>query len=1425
VPDQIPASQSVQIVSDITTVNAGFDITSSDISRTDMNVQIPAISLSPIELNSTQYQIVSLPVADHLTAGEVSEEGKPDIPALTAMVIVPDMAGIRLTVTHSGYEVFENIDLAPVQPAQPESDPTPVPFAIDQAAYATDSFYPGDLAEASEPQIMRDIRFVQVALYPVQYNPVRRELRVYRDLSVSLSYDGEVVNPKTIRHRYLSDGFYPIYQNMFSNFDEIFSTAEVRRGGFMIISKPIFIDSLKALAEWKHRKGYEVKVVSTQDIDPTDASPSTQQVYNFIRNAYQTWETPPEYIMIVGDQDNTGANGTGVEDSPYLSTYASDHAYACVEGTDYLPELFIGRLSVDNIAEFRKAVSKIFKYERNPQMFDPQHWIRGLSIGYMWYVTARFTTLWVRQIQLQHGFARVDTVFGSSADPRINTYLREGRAMVQYRGAGSTDGWWGPSFYISDLSALPNNQKLGVWAILTCGTGDFLGECLGEHWLRQGLNPDSLKGGPAYYGVSDHNTHTKWNNPIMMGYYWGIFAENNYHFASAAIRGKLQQYATFPRARSNEVRLYFHTYNMLGDPELEIRTKIPIYIVTSYDDTVAFGLNHYEVNVTDSSGAPIAGAFVTLIKNGQSGEELFSVEKTDQFGNAILYYDAPTPGPMALTVSGQNLIPTLATVEIVDSDIAVGSDSTAIDDDLGGHSNGNADGLASPNETIELTVSLKNYGTLTGATGVVATLESLDDQLIVHDAIRAYGDIGPGQSAIGAQSFVAYVAPDAQFGDVYRLKLNVTDQSNDNWYSLIEIPIAASKFVIPLITITDENNRLDQGDTVTATLTITNRGDIPAQGVTAYITTLDDYATIIGGECTFGDIPVDSSIANPGGQITIATSSRVFDGHAVNFLLHTSTTSGAKTTVPFSISVGAPTASDPTGPDAYGHYMYDNTDTLGYSPAPRFGWVGIAPAEGGTGTRLNYGGITDDKSVLVQLPFDFVYFGQPQRHLIVCTNGFVALDTFRIDMGGNYWALFFNWPIPDPGNAAGQISPFWDDLEFTGTTYGVYTWNDTTNHRFVIEWYHMTHRNTAGVETFEMIIFDPAYYPTISGDAEIVFQYNAVQNVDAEENYASAGFEDLTETIGLQYTYDGTYTPTAATLSTGRAVKITTNTGGGGVKGTVNLNMGGLNGGVMVSASTGQRRLTSESGQYWIKNIPPGTISLSSEAEGYFPMTIDSVEIVANQSLSDINFDMTVCPAPTTLRATDTLETVIELAWDAVIHGDLVGYDVFRSRWQNGQYVKLNTQPITATSFIDLAVLDSGLYWYYVDANFAGTGWTAHSAASNKDSGRLLGTPQSAEDEIGIPKQFFLAQNYPNPFNPSTSISYGLPVDSHVKIEVFNMLGQRVKVLVDEDQAAGYRRAIWDGHDSADKAVASGVYLYRLKAGDKESTMKMLMLK
>jgi len=102
--------------------------------------------------------------------------------------------------------------------------------------------------------------------------------------------------------------------------------------------------------------------------------------------------------------------------------------------------------------------------------------------------------------------------------------------------------------------------------------------------------------------------------------------------------------------------------------------------------------------------------------------------------------------------------------------------------------------------------------------------------------------------------------------------------------------------------------------------------------------------------------------------------------------------------------------------------------------------------------------------------------------------------------------------------------------------------------------------------------------------------------------------------------------------------------------------------------------------------------------------------------------------------------------------------------------------------------------------------------------------PTNVEDEE-LPDSYDLKQNYPNPFNPVTRIEYDIANSSVVQIIVFDVLGRIVKVLVDEQLAAGHHAVTWDGRDLSGLPVTSGLYLYRMQAGSSVMTNKMVFIK
>ena len=97
--------------------------------------------------------------------------------------------------------------------------------------------------------------------------------------------------------------------------------------------------------------------------------------------------------------------------------------------------------------------------------------------------------------------------------------------------------------------------------------------------------------------------------------------------------------------------------------------------------------------------------------------------------------------------------------------------------------------------------------------------------------------------------------------------------------------------------------------------------------------------------------------------------------------------------------------------------------------------------------------------------------------------------------------------------------------------------------------------------------------------------------------------------------------------------------------------------------------------------------------------------------------------------------------------------------------------------------------------------------------------------KTAAPATFALAQNYPNPFNPSTTINFQLPSDELVELKIYNRIGQEVRTLVNSSYQAGNHKVVWDGKNNRGRSVASGMYIYKIKAGKYTKSMKMNLIR
>jgi len=1136
----------------------------SNQTATSMSFSLSGFSMESQSLGGQEYSVIIPMDINGAITGQLAIDGYPDLPCYSTLLIVPDQSNIEVNIISADYEIIDNVDIAPVQPATLESGaPAAIPFTKNMTAYTTDAFYPAEVVRIGEPMVLRDFRFVQATVQPIQYNPVTRQLKVYTNVNYELVYSGtDTRNTITRTDNNVSEAFLPLYKEFFANSEQLLANYNPVRGGYVIIypnNSQFPADTINLLANWKRQKGYYVKVTRTDQIPHAGSTPTNLEVKSYLQTAYDTWGIRrPDYVCLVGDVDVSN----GVPDYQY-SGYTSDHQYSQVAGgsSDYLPDMFVMRMAVDNVTELACLVHKTIYYEKTPYTgSDIGYWKRGLVVaGNIQATTPRITVLGVREQMLNHGFTQVDSVFdwGSGAPNAgtISTAMDNGISIVAYRGWAGPSGWYNPSYSVSSLSARQAGSKIGIMTSIVCGTGHYgssTDPCFGEQWIRGGTaaGDTSYKGGPCFFGSTNTSTHTRWNNPIMVGFYHALFDEGIYHFGQNMVAGKLRQYQTFPtlNGTGSMVQQYFNTYNALGDPELEIRTDSPTPISASYLSSINVGTNFLAFHVT-SLGSPLAGAYVALYR-ALAADTIQIGGYTDSNGDITLNFRNIASGPINVTVTHRDKVPFIGTCNVNNQTVTLGADTTIIDDDNSGGTIGNSDGKVNPHETIGLNIRLHNYGTSTTATGINGILTSLDARVTVNTGTQTYPNIASGASALPNAQYIVTLANNIPHNELLPLQLAIT--SNEGTWQTQVVLTTNSILVGDTVTIAypgNSNGILDPGETSNMTITWKNTGGLAGQGVTGVLSTTDPYVTILDPNGTFGDIGINGTATNSSDPFQISLRDSAFDGRIIPFTVNFTANNAIIGTVQFqksfNASVGTVGTNDPTGPDAYGYYAYDNTDAA-YLPHPTYSWVEINPSLGGSGTRITFPN-NDDASVLINLPFPVKYYGQTYAHMIVCINGFAAFDTIPYDVAGNYWFNWSNWPIPDPGNARAQISPFWDDLKITSTANGVYTYLDGANGRFIIEWSNLTHANTDSIETFQMIIYDPCQYSTPTGDCEIVFQYNHIVNNDYVEDpysdpetYSSVGIENWQENIGLQYEYNNLYPAGAAALANGRAIRFTT---------------------------------------------------------------------------------------------------------------------------------------------------------------------------------------------------------------------------------------------------------------------------------------------
>lgn len=999
---------------------------------------------------------------------------------------------------------------------------------------------------AGRLMVMRGLRLLPVTISPKVDALGKTPASLPRAIDVDVFYDeagGEAGPSSALTH---SRGFFEPFTGIIDQ-DQTRKQDAVDEGTYLIVTDPQFRDAIEPLAAWKREKGLDVQIVTTDETGFTNTG-----IRNYISNLYHSSPTPPQYVLLVGDAPNSSFLGGIPTWDIYQAT--SDHPYAMVDGDDFLPDLCVGRLSARTVTDVQTQVVKIISYERTPEAGGSDWFTRALMVaGNYGSQTPVPVIQWCRTHLLNMGYTSADEVYyppwWTDHLNLIPTSINRGVSLVMYRGwAYGIDGWEPPHFTSPDIASLANGDSVG-WRLpvvmsFVCETCDFSfaggRDCFGEYWLRAG-NPRAPKGAVAFIGNTEHWSHTRFNDVaaiatmnVLEGGARQLGPILNAFKADWMLQFPDEMY--FSGEGKESVEFYYYIYTLLGDPDMSIWMAPPTPITVSFPDPIPVGSNFIDVSVTRTAdGTPVEGARIGVTQ----GENLLGRGWTDASGVARILASFESMGDsVAVVVTGAGVSPRRGTAT-VQAGAFLSLDSTAIDDDALGGSAGNGDGIANPHETIELTPTLRNRDAAT-ATNVQATLASLSGDSVIVSGQVSFPDIPPGGTSPSTAPFVIRVPSDAPEGMALRLRIDAATATHHS-VSEMRLTVRAADLRHDA-TAVDGDGVLAPGETAGLSVILRNAGSLASSPATT--ATLHSRSPEL---ITLSDSVATYSAIQPAGTggadhaFTIHANPEAGIGQVANFTLSLRSSDGQISTTSFGLAIGAADHSAPLGPDSYGYYAYDNTDTDYPDTAPTFDYVTCSPAYGGNGHSVP---LADNSIQTVALPFSFVYYGQSYNQIAVSDNGWIAFDT-------STYFDFYNWHMPSTYGSGAKVAPFWDNLDpiMVGRTESlrgdsVYVYSDTERHRFVVEWSRLPNYNSRfdDLQTFEVILYDPAFYPTDAGDGNgiIDFQYKQIINNDQDRMYATVGIENQSKDVGLEYTYANLYPAASAPLGAGLAIRFTT---------------------------------------------------------------------------------------------------------------------------------------------------------------------------------------------------------------------------------------------------------------------------------------------
>ena len=907
-----------------------------------------------------------------------------------------------------------------------------------------------------------------------------------------------------------------------NNYNILPSQINPQRGSYMIITPDGIAGYLDDFVEFKNSQGFDVYVWTLSE---------TGELAIDVKNAIgeQLANDPMlEYVLLIGDVDGFAACPSfyyGPEND------VTDQQYGHLIGDDVIPDVFVGRLSIDSLSDLAVIMSKTIQYARNPLAYDDNWLDKGLIVAgnysntYPIPITPKWTSYWLREELLDFGYSEIDTVFyppTQQGASYIIPIMNEGVGIVNYRGWGDANGWHYPEFHVEDVNDLNNGWLTPVFMSYVCNSNDFANNvdpCLSEAILRGGT-PTVPKGGVAFIGPSDLHTSTKYNNVINAYMYDAMLNYNVVELGPAMQAGQYGLTKEFPAqdGQGEAQEFYSNVYNILGDPSLQVYLERPKRFIISASE-LSSSDTFLELMVTDSSnGLGVVDAVISIMAEGQ----ILSKGLTDGSGKFVTTLEIDGLSSVVVYANKSGYMQGKKTSIIVDDNQTIRFSDLMFE-------TGNSDNHPSLGSAITFSFKLENISaeafdetnavinfsdniTPSSMEINIPNLSSGEATTIDNLEIIAYG-IDTGNSIVGNLTY------DIDTDMLFIISFAIT----------LERPVFGIEF----------QNQVAPGSEFEPQLEITNYSSGHYENILIEISALSDGAEVVPSSTSnqYSSFNAfESSISNTNYEIILGD---VSYGSEITFLVDFLKNERSIFSQEVPLNIAPLNDSYPVAPNNFGYWAYDDTD-IEYDQRPIFEWIELDPNFGGS--ESNHHQLDDDDHVELALPFIFKYHGIDYDSITISSNGWTSFESCEID-------YFWNMSIPMYMGPKAMLAPFSDDLETIDSDgdgsidkwIDVYTYHDQIGGKFIIEWSRaLNGYDETTEETFQIILYNQQSMPTESGNGVIEFQYLEIDDVDVTKNYSTVGIEAPEKNYGIQYVFNNVYAPGAAPLEDERAIRFTT---------------------------------------------------------------------------------------------------------------------------------------------------------------------------------------------------------------------------------------------------------------------------------------------